>query len=201
MSTAAEPSRKKRRVAIRGCVCPACAEPLDATAGRCPACGFTGAETIGLFSDEAPPLLPVLDAVGLWDDVQTARIEAARDKLRRKFPQVHWRVCAVDLEPGTKLPVFGFWLLNVSEKYVHETDEDRTWTVLLVIDVATGRAAVVPGYRAQGCLDDADWRKVLAAMKPAWKDGRFGDAVVRFFETSGAFLEQSWKAQAHRKRR
>ena len=146
-------------------------------------------------------MLPVLDAAGIWSSADIRRIESAREKLRRRFPQIQWRVCTVDLAEGTKLPVFGFWLLNAGERYVGETDNDRAWTILLLIDAASGQAAVVPGYGAERCLDDADWRKVLLAIRPAWSQGRTVDAVVRFFETSGSFLEQSWRATGKRKRK
>lgn len=200
MSTAPE-TTPRRRVAIRGCVCPSCAASIDASATRCPSCGFTGGDTIDLFSDEAPPLLPVLDAVGLWSKADVERIETAREKVRRRFPQIHWRVCLVDLPPDTRLPVFGFWLMNVSEKYVNESDDERAWTVLLLIDASSGRAAVVPGYAAEGCMDDADWRKILIAIKPLWRAGRSAEAVVRFFETASGFLEHSWRAISNRRRK
>ena len=74
-----------------------------------------------------------------------------------------------------------------------ETDDDRAWTILLLLNVATGKAAVVPGYAAERCLEDADLRKILIAMKPLWSGGRTVDAVLRFFETCAAFLEQSWR--------
>ena len=157
MSEPAATSRGKRsRVSIRGHACPACSAPVGDAAARCAACGFTGFDTIAMFSEEAPPLLPVLDAAGIWSSADIRRIESAREKLRRRFPQIQWRVCTVDLAEGTKLPVFGFWLLNAGERYVGETDNDRAWTILLLIDAASGQAAVVPGYGAERCLDDAD---------------------------------------------
>ena len=202
MSTPADaPRERRRRVAAKGFVCPSCAGTVGDGAQRCPSCGFTGGDTISMFSDEAPPLLPVLDAAGIWTEREVRSIEDAREKVRRRFPQIQWRVCTVDLPEETKLSVFGFWLLNAAEKYVGETDDDRAWTILLLLNVATGHAAVVPGYAAERCLEDADLRKILIAMKPQWSGGRTVDAVIRFFETCAAFLEQSWRASGKPKAR
>ena len=181
-----------------GPACPSCAAHLAADANRCPSCGFTGGDTLRLFSDP-PPLLPVLDAAELWSGSDLKRIETAREKLRRAFPQFHFHICSVMLPEGAKLPLFGFWLLNVCPFYVNETAADRAWSVLLLIDARSGSMAVVPGYSAERWLTDEDWSKALWSMAPRWKAGRSSDAVIRFLETAGTFLGQAWKARGSRR--
>lgn len=172
---------------------------ISADASRCHGCGFTGADTLVLFPDPPPPLLPVLDAAGLWDQQDLKRIEVAREKIRRRFPQFKFHVCTVMLPPATRLPVFGFWLLNVCPLYIQETPEDRSWTVLLLINARTGAVAVVPGYSAERWLSDEDWTKVLWSMAAGWKGGDSVEAVLRFFETATTFLGHSWKARGLRR--
>jgi hypothetical protein len=152
-----------------------------------------------MFPGTPPPLLTVLDAAGLWKDADVRSIEAAREKLRRRFPQFRFFVCSCALPASNSLPAFGFWLLNTCPFNLNETAADRAWAVMLLLDAASGRAAVVPGYSAERWLDDADWSKVLASMSAHWKAGRHTDAVLRFFETAASFLEQSWKARGLRK--
>jgi hypothetical protein len=174
-------------------VCPSCGSGLSADAGWCAACHFTGSDTMLLFPDPPPPLMPLFDAASIWnpDDVKT--IETAREKLHRRFPQFHFQVCTVMLPAEMKLPVFGFWLLNVSPLDENETEEDRAWTVLLLINANTGDAAVIPGYAAERWLSDDDWETALSSMLKAWRSGKSATAVARFFETSAAFLEHAWK--------
>jgi hypothetical protein len=152
-----------------------------------------------MFPDPPPPLLPLLDAASLWDAVDTRRIETAREKLRRCFPQFHFHVCTVMLPEDIRLPVFGFWLLNACPFYVNETAEDRAWTVLLLIDAGTGKCAVIPGYSAEQWLSDDDLAKVLSSMAPAWKAGESAAAVIRYFETCSTFLEHVWKLRGLRR--
>lgn len=177
----------------RGPVCPACAAAVPADAQRCPSCGFTGGDTMTMFPGPPPPLLPLLDAAGLWDAAETHRIETAAENLRRRFPQFHFHVCSVMLPPEMRLPAFGFWLLNTCPLDSGETAEDRAWAVLLLINARTGQAAVVPGYSAEPWLGDDDWTKILSSMAATWTASKPAAAVIRFFETTAAFLDRAWK--------
>ncbi len=126
------------------------------------------------------------------------QIEAARERLRRRFPQFHWRVCCVKLPPATDLSVFGFWLLNACSLQDKETLEERAWTVLLLIDVKSSQAAAIPGYAAENCFDDNQWRKSLHAMAIPWKSGKTADAVVAFFKSCREQLDEYWKRHGAR---
>jgi len=187
-------SRKYSRRAVPGViVCPSCSGPLKSDSKWCPRCNFTGSRTLELFPHSAPPLLPVLDAVGLLDDPAVRKVEAARDKLRKKFPQFHWKVCVVHLPEGIALPVFGFWLLNASPFQPKETLEDRAWTVLLLINSGTGDAAVVPGYAAEPYLSNDEWKVPLEAMKEKWREKNATEAIVNFFKSSRLQLDRAWR--------
>ncbi|MEO7098323.1 MAG: hypothetical protein ABI162_03095 [Luteolibacter sp.] len=182
-------------------LCPSCRAPLKADSKWCPSCNFTGSTTVELFPGSPPPLLPILDAMGIWNDSDIQKIEAARESLRKRFPQLHWRVCTVGLPPETPLPVFGFWLLNACPLLENETSEDRAWTILLLIDVESGQAAAIPGYAAETCLADEEWQKALDAMAGPWQSGKTADAVVEFFKNSRSRLDESWKRNGSRTNR
>ena len=194
-----EKSTQQGRRSAFGTTCPSCGSGVAADAKWCPSCRFTGGDTMTLFPDAPPPLMPLFDVADLWNGEDVKKIEAAREKLRRRFPQFHFHVCTVMLPPETKLPVFGFWLLNACPFYVNETAEDRSWTILLLINAKTGQAAVVPGYSAEHWLSDDDWRKVVSHMVPAWRSGKTVAAVTRYFETCASFLEHAWKARGSRR--
>ncbi len=192
------PTRPSRRAAA-GCSCPKCGSAVSADAERCPACGFTGADSMEMFPGPPPPLLPILDAAELWKPAEVRTIEIAREKLRRRFPQFHFHVCTVMLPDEASLPVFGFWLLNVCPLSVGESADDRAWTILLLLNARDGRAAVVPGYAAERWLGDKEWTKALQAMASHWKAGGSARAVVRFFAAAAALLDASWKLRGLRR--
>ena len=146
-----------------------------------------------IFPDAPPPLLPILDAAGIFKDKDIRRIEAGRDALRRRFPQFKWKICTVCLPPETSLPLFGFWLLNACPFHEKETLEERAWTVLLLVNAVSGQAAVVTGYAAEPFLSDDEWKTILADMGEPWKAGKTADAVLCFFQSSRNQLNRAWK--------
>jgi hypothetical protein len=193
-------ARSSSRVGSVGVLtCPACGGPLKVDSKWCPACHFTGAHTMELFPEAPPPLPPILDAAGILDERDLWKIEAASDKLRRRFPQFHWRVCTVMLPAETNLSVFGFWLLNVCPLHGKETAEDRAATVLLLISAGTGQVAAIPGYAVESVLSDDGWKAILATMAAPWRDGQPVEAVIRFFKNTRIHLERAWKSYGARK--
>lgn len=192
-------ARSSSRVGTAGVInCPACGGPLKVDSKWCPACHFTGAHTMDLFPEAPPPLLPIFDAAGIFNGRDVCKIEAARFKLHRRFPQFHWRVCTVMLPAETNLSVFGFWLLNVCPLHGNESAEDRAATVLLLIDANTGRVAAVPGYAVESVLSDDSWKTILASMAAPWRAGQPVDAVIRFFGNTRIHLERAWKSYGAR---
>lgn len=182
-----------RRFAVGGIRCPSCGDKLERDAKWCAACGFTGAKTLEMFGDNPPPLLPLLDAADLWDAKDQRMIKAAVARFNRRFPQIRWRICGVSLDPEASLPLFGFWLLNASPLTEGETDEDRSWTVILVMEEAAGRCSVTAGYRAEVWLSDDIWRKALGQTQPHFRQGSRGLAVASFLKTSQALFEKAWR--------
>lgn len=186
-----------RRFAIGATSCPACKAKLEREAKWCPSCGFTGAKTLDMFGDEVPPLLPMLDVANIWDEKDQCAIKAAVARFNRRFPQIQWRICGVALGPEISLPLFGFWLLNASPLAAEETADDRTWTVLLLMDSNTGRASVTAGYRAEIWLSDDMWERALSEIKQPFRAGNPGLAVSNFLKASQALFEKAW----HRSRK
>lgn len=182
-----------KRFAISSVACPACHAKLDREAKWCEGCGFTGAKSMDMFGDSPPPLLDILDVADLWDAKGQAMIEAEVKALGKRFPQVRWRICAVALDSGASLPLFGFWLMNASPLMPGESAEDREWTILLLIDSNSGRASVTSGYRAEVWLSDEMWDRALAETAEPLRRGRADKAVGLFLRKAGGFLESAWK--------
>jgi hypothetical protein len=175
--------------------CPACQTQLD-TADRCPNCGFTGGDTMQMFTGPIPEFRTVNDQADLLDTTALKQVERARIRLARRFPQFRFRICTVNLPAETNLRLYGFWILNVHPIQPDESESDRLWTVLLLINAAANKAAVVPGYAAEPWLGNDQWDKALSRMVPAWKLGDYGRAIADFLGTARGLLEISWRHAA-----
>ena len=182
-----------KRFAISSVACPSCHAKLDREAKWCDGCGFTGAKSMEMFGDSPPPLLPILDVADLWDEKGRNAIEAEVKVFGKRFPQVRWRICAVALAPEVNLSLFGFWLMNASPLLPGESDEDREWSILLLVDSNAGRASVTTGYQAEVWLSDEMWQAALAGMPGLLRRGRADRAVVDFLKKTQGFFETAWK--------
>lgn len=146
-----------------------------------------------MFPGPVPEIQTMNDQADLFDTSALKVIDRSRKRLAKRFPQFRWRVCTVNLPAETNLRLYGFWLLNVLPIQSDESESDRLWTVLLVINVAANRAAVATGYSAEPWLGNDQWDKTLAAMIPAWKAGDYGKSVAAFYDASRILLENSWR--------
>lgn len=154
-----------------------------------------------VFPTAPPPLSTVIDAAGILSENDIGKIKAARNTLRRQYPQFRWRICSVRLPPETSLPMFGFWLLNACPLQEGESAGERAWTVLLVINAATGQAAVIPGYAAETILTDDEWQNALAAMTRAWRARKPALAICQYLKAADHLLNQAWKRHNARRSR
>ncbi len=182
-----------KRFAINSVACPACHVKLDREAKWCASCGFTGAKSLEMFGDSPPPLYPILDVADLWDDKAQARIANEVKIFGKRFPQVRWRICAVALDSPASLSLFGFWLMNVSPLMPGESEEDREWAILFLIDSITGRASVTSGYQAEVWLSDEMWNTALAETSEPLRRGHADKAVALFLRKASELFESAWK--------
>ncbi|MDP4626091.1 MAG: hypothetical protein NWT08_13250 [Akkermansiaceae bacterium] len=182
-----------KRFAIASVTCPSCQIRIERDTKWCEACGFTGSKSMDMFGENPPPLLPILDVVDLWTPKEQKKIASAVKAFGKRFPQIKWRICAVMLGAEVSLPVFGFWLMNVCPLNTGETEEDREWTVLLLVDGKTGNTSVTTGYRAEVWLSDENWVPALAEASSAMRQGDTLQAVTNFLKTAKASFEKAWK--------
>lgn len=180
-----------RRFTAGATVCPACVVRVPEATSSCPACGFTGGDTMAMFPIPLPPLGPMLDAAGLWTPSEHAAISRRVKVMGRRFPQIRWSVCSIDSEGIPNLRLFGFWMLNVSPLAAGETEEDRAWTILMVINA--GKVALVPGYGVEPWVSDDLWQRALREMSVPWAHGEYAAAIQRFFKAAEKTLTLGWK--------
>lgn len=163
----------------------------------CPSCHFTGEDTVGLFPMSPPPLEVVADHAGLFSSRDRRAISASLRAMRRRFPQIHWRVATAKISKDQDAGLFAFWLFNVSPAGAGEDLAMRPWTVLLVI-LADGTVAVAPGYAAEVWLSGHDWSRLLGDLHERLVLKSYGFSIRKFFDHSGDLLEQAWERAAER---
>jgi hypothetical protein len=146
-----------------------------------------------MFPFGVPPLEPIMDTVGIWSSRDQAAIRARLRKMRCRFPQFRWCFCSIQSEAIQSLRLFGFWMLNASPLAEGETVVDRSWTVMVVFNTATGDTAVVPGYEAEPWVDDGQWERLLSEMAIPWSKGKPGAAVVGFLRSTEDAFRKAWK--------
>ncbi|MFD2257759.1 hypothetical protein ACFSSA_13845 [Luteolibacter algae] len=181
-----------KRFAISAVTCPACHAKINRDTKWCESCGFTGAKSLDMFGDSPPPLLPLLDVADFWSKKEEREIDTSIKRFNKRFPQFHWKICAVTLEANVSLPLFGFWLMNVCPLAENETAEDREWSVLLLVDARTGRASVTTGYRSELWLSDEMWNYALRETVTPFRRGDSGQAVCAFLKSAQALMEKAW---------
>lgn len=140
----------------------------------------------------------VIDAPGVFGADGLRTLEKARRRLGRRFPQIRWVVCAVELSPDVSLPMFGFWLMNASPLAEGETREDRRWTVLCVLDPANMRASITPGYAVENWVRDDEWGKLLDVLTEVWKNDDPAHAIESMWKEAKVVIDQAWENQNSR---
>jgi hypothetical protein len=147
---------------------------------------------MAMFSGDFISLDPVRDAAGLWDEKQMATIRQARHKLRKRFPQIRFYVETVALPPDVSLPLYGFWRINTAPLAGHETNDHRSWSVLLAIDAASSRASVTCGYRIGHWVVDKEWQTALEEAIGPWAKSGSAAAVIEFFKQASTWIHKAW---------
>ena len=182
------------------CFCPACGSGLAIDAKWCGACGFTGAKTLELFPVDAPPMMPLFDAAGLFDAAAVQRVESARAMLKKRFPQFRVNVWTVDLPADQSLPVFGFWLLNACPLHSEETTEDRKWTLLLLLNVGTGEVAAISGYSVERWLHENDLKWMLERLAKRRTSRGLPAALTGFYQDYSRLLKLAWRQRVSKRK-
>lgn len=145
-----------------------------------------------MFPGEFVSIDPVRDKAGLWDEKQQAAIRQARHVLRKRFPQIRFYVETVSLPAESSMPLYGFWRMNTAPLAKHETNDHRSWSVLLVIDAASSRASVTCGYRIGHWVGDKEWQSALESATGPWARKGSSAAVIEFFKQSAVVIQKAW---------
>jgi hypothetical protein len=159
--------------------CPRCVQRIHRAAPGCPHCGFSIADADGRFGGEELSLRLLTDSAGILRRGERERVEAAMERVSRRFPQLFVAVYTGALGEISNIRQFGFWLLNRSAFEDLPADKPNEAGILLTIDPESKAAGIVFGYLLDAFLDEADTFECLSRAHAYWLEERYADGLVR----------------------
>ncbi|MBK1831771.1 TPM domain-containing protein [Verrucomicrobiaceae bacterium R5-34] len=171
-------------------VCPSCLKRFKERAEQCPHCGFDAHSTVRQFNYTPPVLECLMDHAGVTDDQTRSAVIAASDRVSAMFPQVKLYFCMVRLGEEVKLPEFGFWMMNACILQEGQTEIDRAWSILLIVDVERGIASVTPGYAIEAFMEDSGWEKLLTDISPQLNNEDYREALLGYVQGVESLLSK-----------
>jgi uncharacterized membrane protein YgcG len=157
--------------------CPSCAASLSAPLPRCPDCKLTLQRLDTKFGLVPRHSRYLSDRSG---ELTLAEMETLRESLRlfeRKFPQSLFSVLITELEPGSSVSEYVFWMANRARFSTLQKTERDNFDILLVIDVTSNAAALTVGYGLEPYVPEEDLREALEALVKPVRHGELAKAI------------------------
>lgn len=172
-------------------VCPSCLQHFNDSADQCQRCGFDAYRVVQQFPYTAPVLERIMDNAGVVDDRLRADLNKAVDKLLRRFPQIGFYFCFVEMDDPVSMPEFGFWMMNACRLQEGQVENDRAWSLLLLIDTKRGLVSLTPGYAIEAFIEDSGWEQALRQVSGDLAAGNYRQALLEYVSCAEALLRQS----------
>jgi uncharacterized membrane protein YgcG len=124
-------------------------------------------------------LRSLTDAAGLLRRGDRGKVEAAMEKIGRRFPQIFVAVYTGSLGEVANIRQFGFWLLNRAAFEDVPVEKPNEAGILITIDPESKAASIAFGYLLDPYLEESDTFECLSRAHSHWLDGRFADGIVK----------------------
>jgi uncharacterized protein len=157
--------------------CPACATPLESPADSCPQCRFTLRRLDSKFGTLPLRNRYLTDRARSLSLDEISRLRLELQRFENKFPQSLFSVFLTDLDVGSNVREYAFWLANRAHFSSAESEAEENFDLLLVIDPKHRAAALTVGYGLEEYLPEEDLRETLAAAEPSLHKGQFERAI------------------------
>lgn len=157
--------------------CPRCHSTLQSAASSCDSCGFNLSTLTKRLGDQWVRLERLTDAAHCLRVRDSRRIEGLLDEFERRFPQVFLAVYFGVLPHGISVSEAGFWLLNHAAFATHETSKRNDFGMALIIDPASGHAAISVGYAIEHLIRRQEFDQLLLRMSAALSHSDYSEAV------------------------
>lgn len=159
--------------------CPRCVQRIHRAATSCPHCGFTLADADLRFGAGEVRLHCLTDSAGILKRGDRQRVEAAMEKMTRRFPQLFVAIYTGSLGEVSNMRQFGFWLLNRSAFEDVPLQKPNENGILITIDPESKAAGIVFGYLLDPFLNEADTFECLSRAHAYWLEGGYADGILK----------------------
>jgi uncharacterized membrane protein YgcG len=137
------------------------------------------------------------DAAGLLRRGERERVEAALERIGRRFPQVFAAVYTGSLGEMATVRQFGFWLLNRAAFEDVPVEKPNEAGILLTIDAESKAAGFTFGYLLDPFVEESDTFDCLSRGHAYWLEGRHAEGILKTL----AHLEKVLKKRSRQARR
>ena len=159
--------------------CPRCVQRIHRAANPCPHCGFSIADADARFGGEEVRIRSLTDSAGILRRGDRERVQAAMDRIARRFPQIFVAIYTGSLGEVANIRQFGFWLLNRSAFEDVPVGKPNASGILITIDPESKAAGMVFGYLLDPFLEESDTFDCLSRAHAYWLEGDYADGIVR----------------------
>lgn len=170
--------------------CPRCVQRIHRAAGSCPHCGFTLGDADERFGREDVRLRCLTDSAGILRRGDRPRVEAAMEKISRRFPQLFVAIFTGSLGEVSNIRQFGFWLLNRAAFEDVPVQKPNEAGILITIDPESKAAGIVFGYLLDPFLEESDTFECLSRAHAYWLEGRYGEGLLRCLDHLDGILRK-----------
>ena len=162
--------------------CPRCVQKIHRAAQPCPHCGFSITDADERFGAEEVQLRSLTDSAGLLRRGERGRVEAAMERIGRRFPQIFAAVYTGSLGEVANIRQFGFWLLNRAAFEDIPVGKPNEAGILITIDPESKAAGISFGYLLDPFLEESDTFECLSRAHSHWLEGRYADGLVKVLQ-------------------
>lgn len=172
--------------------CPACQHPIHEHTLACPECRLTLEQLRQQWGTPPACQRGVNDFAKLFSARDTARVQAATDRLSHRFPQIATSVITARLPANRPVHLWSFYLLNHSGLCAFFQQGGRSRDVVLVLDSTQKEAALTIGYGLEPFVSQSVLQESLEAGHPCFARRHWVEGI----EAVLAALEQRLTAIA-----
>lgn len=157
--------------------CPYCRTRLTETAEECPACRLTLDRASKLLGPVPRLEHGVADMAGVLARGEAAKLHKAINRLGGSFPQLKFHVLLHLFPEEHPFELHVFWLFNRGNYSSEAHKGGNNHSLLLAIDPARGRSALMTGYGLEPFLGDEALDHLLELAEPAWIAGHWAQGI------------------------
>ncbi len=171
--------------------CPYCRTRLAETSVECPKCVLTLDRATALLG--AVPRLGrgVCDTTGSLARTDVQKIAKAAAKLAWHFPQVGLDVLIHGFPAEHPFELHVFWLFNCGGFSSESAKGGDNHRILLAIDPAQGKSALMVGYGLEPFLGDDAMDHLLELSEPAWRSAQWTRGILDLIAGLDRLLESA----------